>query len=119
LFSEGYGKSANNIDLDTKIRYGETSNKKWNGDLPSLPLPTTASFISGQGDVQIEDSILRPANGRSFKGCNPKDIAYYDRSFYIFPEGVVQNPIDHDIVPSTLECGIPTKTMVSQKYKRN
>jgi hypothetical protein len=119
-FNNGFGKSAVNIDTDSKIRYGKTENRRMHGDLPSLPLPTTASYISGQGNVKIEDSKLRPLNDNVSKTCNIKDTEFYNRSFQLFPEGVVRNPMSYIdmIVPGQLECGISTKTMVKEKYKR-
>lgn len=121
LFNNGHGKSINDIDLDSKIRYGQTHNKRMYGDLPSLPLPTTASYINGQGDVLIEDSKLRPINDNIQKSCNYKESQFYNRSFQLFPEGVVRNPMQYidNIVPKQLECGVSTKTVISEKYKRN
>ena len=119
-FTNGFGFSTAEIDLGSQFRVGQKTTKKLYGDLPPAPLPTTASFLSGQGNISIEDSKIRAINGKELKACNPKDSHFYNRSFYLFPEGVIQNPMEDitHIVPATLECGIATKSIVTEKYKR-
>ena len=119
-FSNGFGISTSEIDLDSKYRVGAPSNKKFIGDLGPLPLPTSASFAHGQGNVLIEDLSIRSRNDKTLKSCAPQDNAYYNRSFAIFPEGIIMNPLDNieGIAPSFIQAGISTKGATQQKYKR-
>ncbi len=83
FFNDGFGIPSCEIDHSTTARLGTVTNKNLIQNLPSLPLPTTASFSKGQGSVTIEDK-LRPGAERQRKQCNPRDTEYYNRSFYIF-----------------------------------
>jgi hypothetical protein len=52
-----------------------------------LPLPTAPSkYQLAHGDITIEDS-LRGAIEVNKQSCNPRDISFHDRHFYIF-EGI-------------------------------
>ena len=122
FFNNGFGKSINNVDLDSQARIGKYSEKKMIGPLGSLPLPTTASFARGQGDTLIEDSRLRASDDHVQKSCNTKDNSYYNRHFYLFPEGIVQNPtgdVDKLVQKNaSFRQGISTKGTISKKYMR-
>lgn len=113
-FSDGFGVNISDIDKSTKFRIGHVSDRRFLGDLPSLPLPTTASFVSGQGNTDIEDKHVRPGSGRVLKACNVKDTEYYNRSFAVF-SSEIPSPIS---VPETQRGGISTKGTISKKYTR-
>lgn len=119
-FSDGYGPSGKLSDLGSEFRIGGVSDNRCNGDLPSLPLPTTASFKSGQGDVDVEDTIIRSSmTDHPLKSANVKETNFYDRSFSIFT-GDIRNPMSNVdyIVSDSPRSGISTKGTVSKKYTR-
>lgn len=108
------------INLESSLRTGSRTDKKYQGPLGPLPLATTASFQRGQGDVYVEDSIIRPSNSKTKKTCNPSDIKAYDRTFYIFTKDI-PDPMSNvdNIVPFQLENGVSTKGAVTtKKYNR-
>jgi hypothetical protein len=122
FFSDGFNSPSDKIDVNSQVRIGKKNDKKLSGPLGPLPLPTTGSFIGGQGNVIVEDSVIRPSHERNQKSCNPKETSYYDRSFALFPTGIVQNPMEN--VDCLVQCGpefrqgVSIKGSTSQKYKR-
>lgn len=79
---------AEHMDEDSNLRYGETGGILTNCNVRhgfgQLPFPTMPSrYQLAHGDVEIEDSMrnLLEANKKS---CNPHDMEYYKRSFYLF-----------------------------------
>jgi hypothetical protein len=78
------------IDGDSNLRLGEKGNILTNchvkNEYGQLPVPTMPSrYQLSHGDVGIEDSMrnLLETNRQS---CNPRDISFHDRSFYIFDD---------------------------------
>jgi hypothetical protein len=120
-FNSSFGPSINEIDLDTQYRIGKFGAKKECGSLPSYPMCTTGSFTNGQGNVLVEDRNIRATDERVKKSCNDKDNSYYNRSFYIFPDGVTPNPIQIDCIVQQgpeYRQGVSVKGSVGKSYKR-
>lgn len=81
---------AENMDEDSKLKYGETggviTNCKTKHGFGQLPLPTIPSrYQLYHGDVDIEDSI-RNLSDNTKNSCNPRDTEYYKRHFYVFDD---------------------------------
>jgi hypothetical protein len=65
-----------------------------------LPFPTMPSrYQLFHGDVVVEDSMRNKLQSNR-KACNPKDSKYYERSFYIFDNKTVEEPIPINSVES-------------------
>ena len=80
---------AENMDGDSFLRYGKTggilTHCNVKNEYGQLPMPTIPSrYQLAHGDVDIEDSIRTPLFETNKQSCNPHDIKYHDRSFYIF-----------------------------------
>jgi hypothetical protein len=78
------------IDKYSDLRNGKTGNALTQCNVRNgfgqLPFPTMPSkYQLSRGDVKIEDSMrnLYEINKNS---CNPRDVQYYDRYFYIFDD---------------------------------
>jgi hypothetical protein len=87
-FSDGFGIPMCGISTDTQLRYPSLVKANFPQSLPTLPLPTTASYVYGQGDTDIESS-LRGNYLRNKKPCQPiVEINGYNRTWSIFEEGL-------------------------------
>jgi hypothetical protein len=80
---------SDNIDSDSFLRYGKTGGILTNVNVKNifgqLPVPTMpARYQSWHGDVVVEDSIRINPLPNNKNSCNPHDINYHNRSFYIF-----------------------------------
>ena len=81
---------AENMDEDSKLKYGETggviTNCKTKHGFGQLPLPTIPSrYQLFHGDVDIEDS-MRNLSDNTKNACNPRDTEYHNRHFYVFDD---------------------------------
>lgn len=81
---------AENMDEDSKLKYGETggvvTNCKTKHGFGQLPFPTMPSrYQLFHGDVDIEDS-MRNLSDNTKNSCNPRDNEFYKRSFYLFDD---------------------------------
>lgn len=82
---------SDSIDGDSFLRYGKTGGVLTNCNVKNvfgqLPVPTMpARYQSWHGDVVIEDSIRINPLPNNKNSCNPHDINYHNRSFYIFDD---------------------------------
>lgn len=83
-FSDGFGIPSKGIDISSTFRQGQPTKLKFPASLPAFPLPTTASFARGRGDVAIEDSLRAKGNSTEKKHEKPRESNYYRRNFQIF-----------------------------------
>lgn len=119
-FQDGFGTPSCKIDHSTNMRFGTSTNLNLPLNLPALPLPTTASYVKGQGPVSVEQRI-RPRQTKELKSCNPRDTEYYKRHFYIFdhlsvtPNGCVDNVVQNG---PAFRQGVPTRFVKTRKYKK-
>lgn len=90
FFNDGFGVPSCKIDVSSQARVGANTNPNLIQNYDALPLPTTASYVKGQGPVEVEDSI-RYISSRETKACQPRDTHFYDRHFYVF-EGLPITP---------------------------
>lgn len=119
-FSDGYGISGDNVDTSSVLR-----NSVGNGErsLRSLttPLPTTAGFYRGHGNIQVEND-LRPLHDKIKKACAPKDNHYYNRTMSIFSEDI-PSPyanIDDYFMANNIQYGVDSRGGDSvKKYDRS
>lgn len=116
-FNDGFGVPSCQIDQATISRYGALTKLNIPQNLPSLPLPTTASYVHGQGPVEIEDSI-RPKSEKDLKTCQPTDQHFYDRSFYIF-DGLPIKPNDcvDNVAQRDYRQGVSTRNVCNKTYR--
>jgi hypothetical protein len=108
---------AEHMDEDSQLRYGETGGIMTNCNVKNvfgqLPFPTMPSrYQLAHGDVEIEDNMrnLLEINKNS---CNPHDIQYHNRSFYIFNKNDEPNPIKS--VEDYTRGGVPSRFMKKHK----
>lgn len=121
FFNDGFGIPACEIDQSTAFREGKNTNLNLLQNLPALPLPTTASFVKGQGDVLVEQDLRSNTTFRDRKTCKPRDNEYYQRSFYIFdnmpirPNGCWENVVQRS---NGLRGGVDTRRANSKNYRQ-
>lgn len=114
-FHDGFGTPSCKIDQNTKTRFGTPTNLNVLQNLPALPLPTTASYVKGQGPVLVEQRI-RPEIARTDKTCQPREVDFYKRHFSIFdhlpvaPNECVDNVVQKG---SAFRQGIDTRKCMS------
>ena len=94
--SNGYGWSACNIEVDSKLRTDNLTNLNCNQDLRHRPYPTVPYMGRGMGDTDVE-SVLRPGeNTIQDKSCN--NLAGISIDNYYTPmiqclKDNIQNPV--------------------------
>lgn len=118
-FNDGFGISGDNIEISSKLR-----NAGGNGEraLRSMttPLPTTAGFYRGHGNIEAENS-LRPINDKTRNACNPRENHYYNRTMAIFND-IIPSPysnIDDYFIPNDKQYGIDSRGDSVKKYNRS
>lgn len=83
---------ANNINEDSFLRYGKTGGVLTNPNIKNifgqLPFPTMpAKYQTAHGNVEVEDKFIRvPLLETNRQSCNPKEINFHNRHFYIFDD---------------------------------
>lgn len=78
-----------NIDQFSSLRQGQSGNIITNCNIKNeygqLPFPTMPSkYQTSHGDINQETILTKSNYVVNRKTCNPKDTAYYNRSFYLF-----------------------------------
>lgn len=76
-----------NMDGDSYLRYAPLTNCRVRDSIGQLPIPTLPSLHNAHvQDTDKESNYLWPLHNRGEKTCNPREVDYYNRSFYLFPE---------------------------------
>lgn len=109
------------IDTYSELLNGDTGNTLTNcnvrHDMGELPLPTMPSRYQGyHGDIQTEDN-MRNLLETNKKSCNPRDQTFYIRSFYVFEQVDVPNPLDS--IESMIRCGTSSRYPAGIKKGKN
>ena len=117
-FNDGFGVSGDLIDINSRLRNAAFSGKPCDG-LGPTPLPTTAGFYRGHGDIAVENQ-LRPLHDRQRKACNPRETHYYNRTMNVFSDNIPSpfaNANDF-VLPNNLFYGVDSRGASSKKYDR-
>jgi hypothetical protein len=118
-FHTGYDISPENIGVSSNLRNGVYTQKPCDG-LGPTPLPTTAGFYRGHGNILVENVLARPLLERNNKTCNPKETNYYNRTMSVFSENV-PSPfanINDYFLPNSLQYGSSGRLVETKKYNR-
>lgn len=80
-----------NMDSDSFLRYGKTggimTNPNIKNEFGQLPFPTMPSkYQTAHGNLEIEGNLRFSLTETNKQSCNPHDIQYHNRSFYIFDD---------------------------------
>lgn len=118
-FNDGFGISGDNIETSSKLRNSVSNGERALRSM-TTPLPTTAGFYRGHGNIEIENT-LRPLNDKTRNACNPRESHYYNRTMSIFSEDI-PSPyanIDDYFIPNDIQYGIDSRGNSAKKYNRN
>lgn len=79
------------MDGDSFLRYGKTggimTNPNIKNEFGQLPFPTMPSkYQTAHGNFQVQDVLRTPLLETNRQSCNPHDLEYYKRSFYLFDD---------------------------------
>jgi hypothetical protein len=119
-FNSGSGVDANLIDTASFLRDAKVSKYQSDGFGPT-PLPTTASFARGHGNVVVESNLIRPLTEKTKKSCDPLSTHYYERTMSVFSENT-PSPfanIDDFFMPNDLQYGRMDRGDLTKKYDRS
>lgn len=78
---------AEHMDSDSTLRFSPLTNCKIRNNYGQLPIPTLPSL--GNAHVQDTDKqskYIWPLHNRERNECQPRDDAFHNRSWYVFPE---------------------------------
>lgn len=82
---------AEKMDEDSFLRYGKTGGIMTNpniknefGQLPFSTLP--AQYQTGHGNLNAKEDLRLSEYITNRNSCNPRDLKFHDRSFYIFDD---------------------------------
>jgi hypothetical protein len=87
----------------------------------TYPLPTTAGFLRGHGNIKVESELVRPLTEKTKKSCDPLDTHYYDRTMNVFTE-TTPSPyanIDDFFMPNHIQYGENSRSNQTKKYNRH
>lgn len=118
-FNDGFGISSDNIETSSKLRNSVSNGERALRSM-TTPLPTTAGFYRGHGNIEIENT-LRPLNDKTRNACNPRENHYYNRTMSIFSEDI-PSPyanIDDYFIPNNIQYGIDSRGDSVKKYNRS
>ena len=118
-FQTGFDISPDNVNISSSLRNAVYTQKPCDG-LGPTPLPTTAGFYRGHGNISIENVLARPLLERNNKTCNPRDSHYYDRTMSLFSENI-PSPfanINDYFLPNSIQYGSPSRLAETKKYNR-
>lgn len=79
------------MDSDSFLRYGKTggiiTNPNIKNEFGQLPFPTMpAKYQTSHGNFEVEDPMRTPLTESNRASCNPRDVEFYKRSFYLFDD---------------------------------
>lgn len=119
-FSNGVDVDPAFVSTSSKLRNSLVEQYPLDRSL-TYPLPTTASFVHGHGNIPIESVLIRPLTEKTKKSCDPLDTHYYDRTMSVFSE-MTPSPyanIDDFFISNEFEYGIDTRGNQTKKYNRS
>lgn len=82
---------AESMDSDSFLRYGKTggivTNPNIKNEFGQLPFPTMPSkYQTAHGNLDVENTMRTPLTESNRSSCNPRDLEFYKRSFYLFDD---------------------------------
>lgn len=117
-FNDGFGMPLDSVTTSSSLRNGKFSEKPCDG-LGPTPLPTTAGFYRGHGDIDIENG-LRPLYSETSSSCKPKGTEMFNRTMSIFTNDI-PSPyanIDDYFIPNNIQYGANSRGNSVKKYSR-
>jgi hypothetical protein len=118
-FQTGFDISPDNVNISSSLRNAIYNQKPCDG-LGPTPLPTTAGFYRGHGNITVENVLARPLLERNNKTCNPSDSHYYNRTMSLFSENI-PSPfanINDYFLPNSIQYGSSSRLAETKKYDR-
>lgn len=108
------------INVSSKLRNALVNQYPVDRSL-TFPLPTTASFVRGHGNVDVENVLARPLTEKTKKSCDPLETHFYARTMNIFTEKT-PSPyanIDDFFIPNDMQYGLNSRGNQTKKYDRS
>lgn len=117
-FNAGFGQTGELIDISSKLRDPRLSEKPCDG-LGPTQLPTTAGFYRGHGNIEVENTKIRPNLTTNKKSCNPRETHYFNRTMQVFSNDIPSpyKYVDDFMTSNQWQYGAYT-TSPEKKYSR-